>query len=270
MVLFDLNGRCIPSRGMRLFSENRSFYYKIIQPKIIYEEILSNSIKNGILNDAVSVEEFKNTAEELLNSIKKDKNFSNILKGPHVPFINDLLFEDYDLGSNLEKELLPKLKEAFISKNPNSKFTAVLQGNTQLTNCIQIEKNSNYQKYLAVSKKKSTVGWYFPQSFQEYDVESQRKQFAEINKEEIMGANFCLSGALDTIAALIGSPNLLNNEENYSPLLCLSSYEHDDPRMVLLVKAYGPHLEFWCMSQMITKEIKQVSEQWTAGISIYK
>jgi hypothetical protein len=49
----------------------------------------------------------------------------------------------------------------------------------------------------------------------------------------------------------------------------MSSYEHADPRMVLLLKAYGPHLEFWCMTQMLSRNITQVSEQWAGGLSIY-
>jgi hypothetical protein len=44
---------------------------------------------------------------------------------------------------------------------------------------------------------------------------------------------------------------------------------HDDPRLVLLLKSYGPHLEFWCMTQMLTKDVTQVSEQWSGGISIF-
>jgi hypothetical protein len=65
-------------------------------------------------------------------------------------------------------------------------------------------------------------------------------------------------------------PDMLINSDYYSPILCLSSYIHSDERMILLYKSYGPHLEFWCMTQMLTPNTKQVSEQWTGGITIFR
>jgi hypothetical protein len=74
---------------------------------------------------------------------------------------------------------------------------------------------------------------------------------------------------MDICSALIGSPDLLISDEYYAPVLCLSSYVHQDKRLVLLMKAYGPHMEFWCMTQMLTKDTTQVSEQWAGGLTIY-
>ena len=84
-----------------------------------------------------------------------------------------------------------------------------------------------------------------------------------------MKLSFCLSGGIDICSAFIGTPELLLSEVFYTPITVLSSYVHKDDRMVLLLKAYGPHLEFWCLSQMLTKSIKQVSEQWTGGLTFY-
>ena len=86
---------------------------------------------------------------------------------------------------------------------------------------------------------------------------------------QLSGASVCLSGGLDVVAAMVGSPGLLVNEEQYPPILCLSAYRHVDPRLVLILKAYGPHLEFWCMTQMLTKTVTQVSEQWAGGLTIF-
>jgi hypothetical protein len=66
-----------------------------------------------------------------------------------------------------------------------------------------------------------------------------------------------------------GIPDLLISEEFYTPILCMSGYVHRDPRLVLLLKAYGPHLEFWCMTQMLTRDTTQVSEQWAGGITVF-
>jgi len=79
----------------------------------------------------------------------------------------------------------------------------------------------------------------------------------------------CLSGPLEIFSAIIGKPDLLANEEGYSPILCMASVAHTDTRLALVLKAYGPHLEFWCLTQMLTPNLKQVSEQWAGGITVY-
>ena len=78
-----------------------------------------------------------------------------------------------------------------------------------------------------------------------------------------------LSGGLDTAAALVGSPGLLVNENDYPPVLCLSALKHVDERLMLCFKSYGQHLEFWGMSQMLTPKITQVSEQWSGGLTLF-
>ena len=79
--------------------------------------------------------------------------------------------------------------------------------------------------------------------------------------------NLVLSGGLDTAAALVGSPDLLVNKDDYPPVLCLSALKHSDERLMLCFKAYGQHLEFWCMSQMLSPGQTQVSEQWSGGLN---
>ena len=79
-----------------------------------------------------------------------------------------------------------------------------------------------------------------------------------------------LSGGLDTAAAFVGTPGLLINENDYPPVLCLSSIKHEDERLMLCFKSYGHHLEFWGMSQMLTPEITQVSEQWSGGLTLFE
>ena len=74
---------------------------------------------------------------------------------------------------------------------------------------------------------------------------------------------------MDISAALISSPELLIDKDHYTPILCMSAYVHKDERLILLLKAYGPHMEFWCMTQMLSKRTKQVSEQWAGGLSLY-
>jgi len=172
------------------------------------------------------------------------------------------------LGTDLEIFQLQKLKDSFGDKFPESHFKAVLQSDSKLKNNIILEPGVGYENFIDLAKKKTVVGWYFPQAFQEYDISSQRMRLAELPLPSDF--NFCLSGGKDVCAALTGSPDLLISEEHYAPILCLSAYVHSDPRLILLIKSYGPHMEFWCMTQILSKGVMQVSEQWSGGITVYE
>ena len=88
-------------------------------------------------------------------------------------------------------------------------------------------------------------------------------------KESVLNALECGYRLIDTAAALIGTPGLLINKDTYPPILCLSALKHKDNKLMLCFKAYGHHLEFWCMSQMLTPGIVQVSEQWSGGLTLF-
>ena len=103
------------------------------------------------------------------------------------------------------------------------------------------------------------------QVLQEYSVDAQTTQMKDLKNI----SNICLSGPIEVSSSLIGNPNLLINKKYYSPVLCLSGVTHIDERLISCFKSYGRHLEFWCLSQMLSKDKKQVSEQWSGGISIY-
>ena len=120
---------------------------------------------------------------------------------------------------------------------------------------LVIDRNSRYEEFVNKSTVNTVVGWYFPQALQEFDIASQRSQMKELPQPSEFGV--CLSGAKDIASALVGTPELLISSEFYTPILCLSSYVHADPRLVLLLKAYGPHMEFWCMSQMLKKMLRR-------------
>jgi hypothetical protein len=267
MKIIDQRGRCIPAPGMRVFQANQGDYYTIKLPTIDFESIFSRLQKFNNLSNNFNLNEFVERSANLLAIIRTSENYANLLKGPHVPFVIDNNSDLTDLGGNLEDYLLPNLHKSFLDMFPDRHFKSVNQVGGSLKGKIHIEKNSRYEKLLHPSQNRPVVGWYFPQALQEFDIESQRLQINQL--PELPNAHFCLSGALEVCASLIGLPNLLINEDSYSPILCLSSYVHEDPRLVCLLKAYGPHMEFWCMSQMLTSKVTQVSEQWSGGISIF-
>lgn len=267
-MLFSAKGRRIAGPEFRVFGGANSDFYRLIQPENNYKLILDRIQKSNLVDNDINHVDFERNMTILKNNIKNDKNYKSLLHGVHIPFAYRLLNEEEDLGVELEQYLLPSIQGSYTDLYPNSYFKAILQGNSELKRKISLDNNSRYEKFVKMSSENTVVGWYFPQALQEFDVASQRTQMRELPQPNDF--EVCLSGAKDTIAAYVGSPTLLTNTEFYSPVLCMSSYVHTDPRMILLLKLYGPHLEFWCMSQMLTKDVTQVSEQWTGGISIYQ
>lgn len=264
--IFDENGRRIPYKGMRVFNKNSLQYYKIKKPENNFSEILSNSKKYGGVNVKITEDYFKSKCLDLLKNIGSDNLLKGILNGVAIPFICCKSNNEKDMGLEFEKEVLPSVSLAFTENNPNLHFKAILQGEKKLANEIVISKRSRYQEFLNMyNSGKTIVGWYFPQALQEYDIESQREQMKTLPKQY----NLVLSGMIDVSAALIGSPKLLINKDDYPPVLCLSAIKHSDKNLMLCYKAYGHHLEFWGMSQMLTPKITQVSEQWSGGLTLF-
>lgn len=266
--IFDDNGRRVPGKDARVFGSAPSFYYKLNQPAINYELILNRSKRFNSVPEDVTPRDFKSKAEALLEKIKANDAYANLLKGVKVPFITGRKTRGSDLGEELERDLLPGLKESFGALFPEAHFKAVLQSNSELPGNVSLASGSRYQGLISAVEEGAIVGWYFPQALQEFDIQSQRTQM--ISLPEMEGVNVCLSGGIDICAAVAGIPDLLISDEFYTPILCMSAYSHSDPRLVLLLKAYGPHMEFWCMTQMLTKNTTQISEQWAGGLTAYK
>jgi len=265
MNFFNSEGRRIPSNDLRVFGEVPKHYYQLKQPILDYSKILKNSIRFGGVDARIDAAQFESVCENLKAEIKSNQDFVNLLNGVHIPFICKRVESVDDLGKDLEAIELPGLQKSFNEQFPDSHFKAVLQSNSELPGSVSLDPRARYEGFLDKAQQNTVIGWYFPQALQEFDVESQRKQMEQLPK---LG-NVCLSGGIDISAALIGSPGLLISEDFYAPILCMSAYVHKDPRLVLLVKSYGPHMEFWCMTQMLAKDITQVSEQWAGGITFY-
>ena len=263
--VFDQNGRRIPFLGVRVFNETPRWYYKLKQPNIDYNSIYKRTTLYSKVNKNFTKNDFKSICVELKNRIQKKDLLRNLFGGVHVPFIAPMSQDEEDIGRVIEKTNLPAIAGSFTNEYPHLHCKAILQGSSKLAEEISVSKESRFQGFLDAQRNGSVVGWYFPQALQEYDLESQRKQMDSLPQFQ----NICLSGHSDTAAALIGSPGLLINETNYPPVLCLSALKHNDSKLMLCFKAYGHHLEFWCMSQMLTPDTTQVSEQWTGGLTVY-
>jgi len=264
--LFNSDGRRIPFNGMRVFNERSLSYYKISKSSYNYQEILRNSIRFSNVDPSLKLDTFESTCKKLKENLEKEPLLKNLFNGVHVPFICPKGNQENDLGWELEKITLPSVASSFKNSFPELHCKATLQGSSKLQGELTINPDSRYEAFVEANHKGAIIGWYFPQALQEYDIDSQRSQMKTLPLRE----NLVLSGALDTAAALVGSPDLLVNIDDYPPVLCLSALEHSDERLMLCFKAYGQHLEFWCMSQMLTPTQKQVSEQWSGGLTFFK
>tara|TARA_B100000902_G_scaffold233969_1_gene221820 strand:- start:6627 stop:7436 length:810 start_codon:yes stop_codon:yes gene_type:complete len=266
LKLFDDFGRRLPSKDDRVFNDKPSFYYKLNQPKIDYNLILQKAKKYNLCSKDLSLSTFESKAKTLLKQLKKNNDYAQITSGVHIPFIYHNSNENTDIGANLEDQILPALKDSFTEKFPDAHFKAVLQSDSVLRNNVSVSPDSGYGVFLKESTK-GVIGWYFPQVFQEFDIDSQRSQLIKL--PEISDIKICLSGGMDIGAAVISTPDLLIDKNNYTPILCMSGLMHSDERLILILKAYGPHMEFWCMTQMLSKHTTQVSEQWAGGLTFY-
>lgn len=267
-MLFNLLGRNVPSTSCRVYSKEPKNFYKIEKLDIDYKSQHMAASNCGLVESDLDVSDIANKLTEMENQIRADDNYKNLFAGLAVPFCLSITNEGEDLGTCLEDKWLPLLKEVYEKKVSGAYFKATLQGNTKLKQSVSIADGTGYDRLLEKSENASLLGYYFPTAFQEFDIASQRNRISELPNLENM--DMCLSGPFEMIYSLISYPHLLFNKDNYCPILCASALEHIDPRMVLMLKSYGPHLEFWLMSQMLTPTKTQVSEQWAGGLTLYR
>ena len=263
-MLFNSLGRNLPSLGCRVFSEKPREFYKIDKLEVDYLAQHQAAINYGLVDNDLVASDIAVALNEIESQILGDDDYKNLLAGTAIPFCLSKTNAGDDIGACLEDKWLPMLKETFEKKVTGAYFKATLQGNTELKSSVNLADD----KFLKKSENATLLGYYFPTAFQEFDIASQRKRIAEL--PAIGDLNICLSGPFEMIYSLISYPQLLFSKDNYCPILCMSALEHNDPRMVLMLKSYGPHLEFWLMSQMLTPTKTQVSEQWAGGLTVYK
>lgn len=262
---FNERGRRVLTKPYRVFDAQDLDYYYIQNKEVNFTEALRNFHSVGI-GQGISLQEFRTLLEELKDRFHRIPALTNLFKGVHVPFIVPKVSDaGEDLSYTAVERLLPKLEASFKRHYPQAHFKAIMQGGTTLTGNLRIDERSRYENVLNAAKNSDLIGWYFPQALQQFDIESQVKQIEELPHE----SGFFLSGPMEVLSANIGRPELLINREGYAPILTMPAVSHVDQKLTLALKSYGPHLEFWCLSNELTPGIKQVSEQWSGGISIF-
>lgn len=267
-MLFNELGRNIPSENCRVFSTIPKNFYKIDTFNINYAKQHKLACSHKLISNQLDISQIESYLLNIKNLLHSNDEYQNLFNGTAIPFCLSTPNLDNDLGTTLEEDWLPLLKKEYEKKVQGTNFKATLQGNTELKKSVKISTTSGYDIFIDNCKKSTVIGYFFPTAFQEFDIKSQRLRITELPK--ISNLNICLSGPFEIIYSLICYPKLLFSKQNYCPILCASALEHVDPRMVMLFKSYGPHLEFWLMTQMLTPTKTQVSEQWSGGMTIFK
>ena len=263
---FNERGRRVLTKPYRVFDAQDLDYYYIQNKELDLTETLRNFHAVGI-GVSISLEEFETSLRALKNRFQSSPALKNLFKGVHVPFIAPKIDDTgEDLSYTAVERLLPKLEASFKRHYPQAHFKAIMQGGTSLSGNLRIDERSRYKNVMSAAVNSHLIGWYFPQVLQQFDIESQVRQMEELPHE----SGLSLSGPMEVLSANIGKANLLINEEGYAPILTMPAVRHVDEKLTLALKAYGPHLEFWCLSNELTPGVKQVSEQWAGGISIYR
>ena len=261
-------GRVIPSPTCRVFSDEPKDFYKVCPITTNYPAQHLSALATGLVSEKIGISEIEKSLVDIKTKVKDSSEYKNIFEATAIPFCLTIPNVNEDIGTKLEAQWLPLLKKEYEKRMSGAYFKPNFQGQKNLIGSLKVSKNSGYNIFLELFMNSSVVGYYFPTAFQEFDIDSQRLRIKEF--PNLPNVKICLSGPFEIIYSLISYPMLLYNKLSYSPILCASALEHVDPRMVLMFKSYGPHLEFWLMSQMLTPTKTQVSEQWSGGITIFK
>ena len=79
--LFDERGRRIPFEDMRVFNEVSLLYYKINQPEIEFEKILSNSKQFADIDSSITVKSFESVCMGLKKKVQDDPLLKTLFYG---------------------------------------------------------------------------------------------------------------------------------------------------------------------------------------------
>lgn len=230
---FDQFGRCSAKDLSAPVHQKPRHYFDLCQPALEYNAIYQRIASHVPSESYPSAVEFKSRAEAILQRLKNDPQTENILNGIKIPFMLPKM-EVVDEGEVLETPFLKALSSAYKEKFPQYEF--VDHHKQALGGTLQVVEPSRHGALLEAMKKDAVVGYFFP-CLREFSVP------ACIERMNSLPAEFLLAGGLDTIAALIGSPDLLFNSKLYAPLLWLAGL-HSKEGEGYYFEAYGYNLTF--------------------------
>lgn len=250
---FDANGRCIPNDIAAEHHVETRRYFTFDQPAIDYDAIHARLVKHLAIKQPITAEDFAKRAEGVLDKLRDNPAYSNILNGIHVPFMLPVQ-ESQDIGTQLDQRYINAVKASFEETFANNTFTNHYKDS--LTGKLSIAIDSRHEHLITAQSEKIIVGYYFP-CLMEYSVPAAIEQTATLPEQ------FLLAGGYDTSAALVGSPDLLLKKDGYPPVLWMTALDTEKSGVGYHYEAYGYNLTF-----NRKPHFDRVAESWTSGLVV--
>lgn len=208
---FDKDGRRIPENlKSAVFDANRDFY--LVQPQMTSEEDYAIRLARLTNTDNITVRQFRNESERLLDVIQSDPKILNIVNGVHLPVVIPRMSVN-NLGTTLER-YLDSAGESYKETFKNREFRNYRKGT--LTNAVSLVPESRHDRLIEIIESKTVVGIYFPNPLQGFSVRADREQMATLPE------SFILSG-LDVVIGMIMHPDVLARDW-HTPGLDLAAF----------------------------------------------
>ncbi|MFA4880765.1 MAG: hypothetical protein WC650_04055 [Candidatus Doudnabacteria bacterium] len=229
--LFDKDGRRI-TKDLKSAISDANRNYHLVQPQMTSEEDYANRFirLEGLID--ITVGQFKNESEHLLNIIQSDPQISNIVNGIHLPVIVSQMSVN-NLGNTLEW-YLDSAGESYKKTFKNREFHNYRKGT--LTNAVSIVPESRHDRLIEVMKSKTVVGIYFPNPLQGFSICADREQMVTLPE------GFILSG-LDVVIGMIMYPDVLARDW-YTLGFDLAAFSWQSVDSSLCFKAHVDRLNF--------------------------
>ena len=217
--LFDAHGRCLPGRTSAPVHRESRRYFRLGEPEIAPAAILARTAQHLAPDLETSLESFRDRIASTRQQLEADPLTRNVLRGVAVPFILPRL-SVHDIGETFDTRFLPAVGNAYRAHLPYYDFVDHHPAGT--AGKLTSRPGARHERLLAAMAQGEVCGLYFP-CLTEFSVPAAVDRLAELP------ACFLLSGAFDTAAALVGTPDLLLRRDGYPPLLWLSGVEAEAP-----------------------------------------
>ncbi len=234
--LFDKNGRRIPLNLNAAVCDPDKDYF-VEQPSVSYKDRLCKGFTNTGLNAFMSLADFSDKAEKLLNELRSSEQLKNLLKGPYLPIIipkthlTDLGAMTEDLVTAAGKSYQNHFTKLFGKRS----FTNYRKG--ELEGQVTVANGSRYERVVEHIQKESMVGIYFPTVLQGFSVHADVEQMASLPESLI------LSGPLDIAMAFAMYPDVLGRN-GYTPVYDCSAVNWQSSASSLFFGARGDSASF--------------------------
>lgn len=213
----DKNGRCIPAKDLkgRACDPNKSLKIEQLEFGGINEIFKRFTQFFPKETRFMSVEEFVDKIQILLDQLEGDPLLQNLLKGAWFPVVFPQMEID-DYGKSLEEIFMAVAEKSYQEQFPAREFKNHNKG--ELVNKVGIISGSRHEKLLAKMAEGPVVGiQFFP--MQGFSINASREQMS------LLPESLLLSGSIDILTAVSMYPDILGRDLNTTiAYLCSANY----------------------------------------------